>query len=299
MSTARIGAATMRFAKFHGCGNDYVLAETWSQHLSDLPVLARAVSQRRTGIGSDGLILVGPASIPEVDWRMRIFNADGSEAQLCGNGLRCAAKFVYEAALCTKTAVKAQTGAGVMDVELRFAEGGSVEAVRVNIGPPRLRPEQVPTLLGAGKELILNEAITIAGQDLQVACVSVGNPHAIVFRETQVSDEELFTLGPALCSHSAFPEGVNVHFVTASDKSLQIRTWERGSGWTQACGSGACAVAVAWQLLQRQAGSVPSSRLCLEMEGGELVVEWNAGPADPVFMEGPATFVFAGDWELE
>eukprot|EP00927_Polykrikos_kofoidii_P051362 TRINITY_DN45159_c0_g1_i1.p1 TRINITY_DN45159_c0_g1~~TRINITY_DN45159_c0_g1_i1.p1 ORF type:complete len:444 (+),score=58.55 TRINITY_DN45159_c0_g1_i1:34-1365(+) len=307
-------SSVIAFAKLHGCGNDYVVVDARRfPELNDAATAgfaARSMSPRHTGIGSDGLLLVGLATVPGADWRMRIFNADGGEATICGNGLRCTAKWAYETGLCPKTDMQVQTGAGIVNLTLRLRTSSgcgsgnlgkmsreTVEAVRVDIGVPRLRPEEVPTTLAEGSTDATLVPLRVLDRDFLVNCVSVGNPHVVILNEDEVvSDHDLYRYGSALETHAAFPEGVNVNFVTPlGGDALRVRTWERGSGATKACGSGACASAVAWR---RAVGQAVPTRIRAILDGGELCIEWagNVESGDRVFMEGGATFVFSGEW---
>lgn len=270
-----------------------MFVDTWAYQIDDPQQVAKRVSARHTGIGSDGLILVGPASDDSADWRMRIFNADGSEAQICGNGLRCAAKFAYERGLCAEPNMNVQTGAGIMQVELCL-DKDVVSAVRVNMGKPHLEPHAIPTTLAAGKGTVVHEMLHASSRFFDVTCISMGNPHAVIFTPVESSDEQLHQFGPLIERHAAFPERANVHFVSHIDggQALRMRSWERGSGVTKACGSGACAVGVAAHLTGFISRREKMQMMC---DGGELTVEWS-GIGAPVFLEGPAEFVFQGVW---
>ena len=287
----------MRFTKMHGIGNDYVYVNGFAEALpSDLPTLTRAVSDRHFGVGSDGLILILPSKV--ADARMRMFNADGSEAEMCGNGIRCVAKYVHDHGIATKSPITIETGRGILAVEIE-AEAGKAARVRVNMGTPILAPAEVPTTLPAGSSIgaavdvpIELPAVNWAGT---VTAVSTGNPHAIVFVDAAFlapsPRDRVAEVGALLETHPAFPNRVNVHFVAVrSESEVTMRTWERGTGLTLACGTGACAVAVAGRLSGRTGES-----LLAHLPGGDLLLEW-AGGAAPVMMTGAAAEVFSGDW---
>ncbi|MEO6810705.1 MAG: diaminopimelate epimerase [Isosphaeraceae bacterium] len=275
----------MKFTKMHGIGNDYVYVNLFEERLTDEPAaVARAVSDRHFGIGSDGLILIGPSE--RADARMRMFNADGSESEMCGNGVRCVAKYIYDHGIATKALVTIETGRGVLTLGVE-AEGGKAARVRVDMGPPILRAAEIPTTLPGDPPV--DAPLSVNGQDLTLTAVSTGNPHVVVY-VPDVSRVPLDVLGPALECHPVFPRRVNVHFVQVLGPSeVRMRTWERGSGITLACGTGACAVCVAGVLSGRT-----ERRLLAHLPGGDLDLEW---PDDgSVFMTGSATEVFSGEW---
>jgi diaminopimelate epimerase len=276
----------MKFTKMHGIGNDYVYIETFRQPPPPDPArLAIAISDRHFGVGSDGLILIMPSA--EADARMRMFNADGSEGEMCGNGVRCVAKYLYDHGLSRQERVRVETGRGVLTLELEVSSG-KVQRVRVDMGPPILRASDIPTLLEGNPPL--DVPISLLGTSLEITAVSMGNPHAVIYvRDT--SSCPLETLGPALEHHRAFPRRVNVHIVQViGPQEVRMRTWERGSGLTLACGTGACAVCVAGVLTGRTA-----RRIVAHLPGGDLELDWQ-GEGSSVFMTGPATEVFSGDW---
>ncbi len=276
----------MRFSKMHGIGNDYVYVSTFDQPSPPNPEkLAIAVSDRHFGIGSDGLILIMPSE--RADARMRMFNADGSEGEMCGNGVRCVAKYLRDHGLVHEDRVTIETGRGVLTLELEMADG-AVRRVRVDMGTPILDPERIPTRL-EGRPPV-DVPLRVDGRDLAVTAVSMGNPHAVIY----VDDAEAFplgALGPRIENDDAFPRRVNVHVVEVyGPDEVRMRTWERGSGITLACGTGACAVCVAGVLTGRS-----SRRILAHLPGGDLELEW-LDDAAPVFMTGPATEVFSGEW---
>ena len=276
----------MKFTKMHGLGNDYVYVSTFDQKAPADPArLAIAVSDRHFGIGSDGLILIGPSE--RADARMRMFNADGSESEMCGNGVRCVAKYIHDHGLARKPRVTIETGRGVLTLDLEV-EGGTARRARVEMGAPILEASRIPTTLAG--EPPLNVPVTIGGKTLEVTAVSMGNPHAIVYVE-DVARYPVEAVGPILERHPSFPRRVNAHFVEVlGPGEVRMRTWERGSGITLACGTGACAVCVAGVLTGRTGPAILA-----HLPGGDLTLEWAGGGA-PVFMTGPATEVFSGDW---
>jgi len=281
----------MRFTKMHGIGNDYVYVSRFDEPLAgvDLPALAVALSDRHRGVGSDGLILIGPADAADV--RMEMYNADGSRAQMCGNGIRCLAKYAWEHSLASGNPMRVQTDAGVKTLDLTIV-GGKVTAVRVDMGPPILASDAIPMRLEPPAEPVVNVPMEVAGQRFELTAVSMGNPHAVFF----VDDAGVVPLevwGPQVEHASMFPERTNVHFVQVLGRDrVVMRTWERGSGATLACGTGACAVCVAGVLTGRT-----DRPIVAELPGGELQIEWADADAT-VYMTGPASEVFTGEWPL-
>lgn len=279
---------TMQFTKMHGAGNDYVYVNAFEVELpTDLPELARKIADRHTGVGGDGMIVIHPTEV--ADARMQMFNADGSEAEMCGNGVRCVAKFVYDHKIAQKETLKIETGAGVLELKVTV-EDGLVTQVRVNMGPPILKAADIPTTLEG--EPPLKAALDVDGKTLEVTCVSMGNPHCITFVD-EVNDEWVHGIGPKVEVHPAFPNRVNAEFIQiVSPTEMIMRVWERGSGETMACGTGACAAAVAGVLN----GLIERKVLC-HLPGGDLVLEWDEATGN-VFMTGPAAEVFSGDYPL-
>lgn len=281
-------SGTLRFTKMHGIGNDYVYVNLFDEDVSDPVPLAVAVSDRHFGVGADGLILIGPSE--EADVSMRIFNADGSEAQMCGNGIRCVAKFAYDQGIVTGDTIRIETRAGVKTVTL-FIESGLVARARVDMGEPRLNRGDLP-MTGPAEERCVDEPLEMNGLELRVTCVSMGNPHCVIY-VPDVKAVDLLRLGPAIERHAAFPERTNAHFVQVlSPREVRMRTWERGSGVTLACGTGASAVCVAGALTGRTERAILA-----HLPGGDLDMEW-AGD-NHLFMTGPAAKVFTGEWPLE
>jgi diaminopimelate epimerase len=276
----------MRFTKMHGIGNDYVYVNCFAEPIpTDPAALSVKVADRHTGIGGDGLILICPSD--KADARMRMFNADGSESEMCGNGLRCVAKYVYDHGIARKPRLAIETGRGVLTVDLEV-KGDKVSRVRVNMGEPILQAARIPTTLPGDPPV--NAALTAGGYSFEATCVSMGNPHAVIF-VPDVAKVPLESVGPVLERAPAFPKRVNVHFVQVhSPTEATMRTWERGSGITLACGTGACAVCVAGVLAGRT-----GRKLLAHLPGGDLELEWSEAD-NSVYMTGPATEVFSGEW---
>lgn len=279
----------MKFTKMHGIGNDYVYVNGFVETVADPADIARKVSDRHFGIGGDGLILVLPSD--KADVRMRMFNADGSESEMCGNGVRCVAKFAYDHGLTHANPMQVETGRGVLALALDV-EGGKVRLVTVNMGEPILALPEIPVDASKVRARANNEfeLIDTAQLPMPMSFVSMGNPHAVIFTP-EVQAVELEKLGPVAERHPAFPRRINAHWVqVVSREEVIMRTWERGSGITLACGTGACAVCVAGVLTGRT-----DRRILAHLPGGDLVLEWNKED-NCVYMSGPATEVFNGEW---
>jgi diaminopimelate epimerase len=279
----------MRFTKMHGLGNDYVYVDGFSERLPpNLADLARQISDRHYGVGSDGLILILPSD--NADARMRMFNADGSESEMCGNGLRCVAKYVYDHGIARKPQLQIETGRGILTVDV-IIDQGQVCQVRVDMGEPILQAEAIPTTLVGNPPINANLDVRELGRFI-VTAISMGNPHAVIFVEN-VAKVPLELIGPVLEKAPEFPNKVNVHFVQVHNATeVTMRTWERGSGITMACGTGACAVAVAGVLTKKT-----NRQLLAHLPGGDLQLEWS-DTNNHVFMTGPAVEVFSGVWQL-
>lgn len=277
----------MRFTKMQGAGNDYVYVDCFSQPFpSDPAELARKISDRHFGVGGDGLILICPSD-SGADARMRMYNNDGSESEMCGNGLRCVAKFVYDHGIAKKPQLRLQTGRGVLSVDLE-RKNDRVERVTVNMGPPILESAQIPTLIPGDPPV--NADLTVAGRTFQVTAVSMGNPHCVIYVE-KATDELVLGFGPKIEHAPQFPRRVNVEFIEViSPREVRQRTWERGSGETLACGTGASAVCVAGVLTGRT-----ERRIINHLLGGDLELEWSEADHN-VYMTGPAVEVFSGEW---
>ncbi len=280
----------MRFTKMHGAGNDYVYVDCFAQEPPPDPArVAQVVSDRHFGIGSDGLILICPSEV--ADARMRMFNADGSEAEMCGNGIRCVAKYVYDHGIARRERLRVETAAGVLELKVLPGPDGKVEQVEVDMGRPRLRAEEIPTTL-PGNPVVDVPLELSEDERLTVSCVSMGNPHCITY-VPELNDHWVLEIGPRVERHAAFPQRVNAEFVQVlSPQEVRMRVWERGSGETLACGTGACAVCVAGVLSGRT-----ERRITAHLPGGDLQLYWN--PEDEhVYMTGPAVEVFSGTWLL-
>jgi diaminopimelate epimerase len=277
-------AGKMKFTKMHGAGNDYVYVNCLEEQIQDPVSLAQQISHRHFGIGSDGLILILPSDC--ADLRMRMFNADGSESEMCGNGIRCVAKYAYDHGLTQKTDLHIETGNGVLGLHLFVGSAGRVERVRVAMGRPGVTRAAIP-MTGPANQQALNVPLDLAGQSLELTCVSMGNPHAVIY----VDDVESFPVaqvGPLIERHPWFPKRTNVEFVQIlSPAEVVQRTWERGAGETLACGTGASAVTVAGVLTGRTERSITN-----HLRGGDLLMEWRDD--GEVLMTGPAVEVFSG-----
>jgi diaminopimelate epimerase len=286
----------MRFTKLHGIGNDYIYVNGFTETVADPARIARAISDRHFGVGSDGLILVLPSD--KADVRMRMFNADGSEAEMCGNGIRCVAKFAFERGLSKSNPMRVETGNGVLTLTLQV-EAGKVRNVTVNMGEPILDLEKIPVEKGvvAARKEPHEYSLPIRHGSEKIAInqatfVSMGNPHVVIF-VPNVAEIDVPRLGPIVEKYEAFPRRINAHWVqVVSRDEVIMRTWERGSGITLACGTGACAVAVAGALTGRT-----DRKILSHLPGGDLSLDWRETD-NCVYMTGPATEVFSGDWSL-
>ncbi|MDD3293730.1 MAG: diaminopimelate epimerase [Geobacteraceae bacterium] len=275
----------MKFTKMHGAGNDYVYVNCFEERVDNPAEVARKVSNRNFGIGSDGLILIMPSTAADV--RMRMFNSDGSESEMCGNGIRCVAKYAYDNGIVAKKEITAETGAGILTLQLFTNSHDKVEKVRVNMGEPRLIRSEIP-MTGDGASRVVDEPLNILHSTFRITCVSMGNPHCVIF----VDDVEKFPVekyGPLIENHEMFPRRTNVEFVQViSGDEVRQRTWERGAGETLACGTGSSAVTVACVL-----NGLTGRAIVNHLSGGDLEMEWPDG--GPVFMTGPAVEVFTGE----
>jgi diaminopimelate epimerase len=276
----------------HGAGNDYIYVDCLARPIPDNPAeLARRVSDRHFGIGGDGLILILPSQV--ADARMRMFNADGSEAEMCGNGIRCLAKYVYDHGLVRRPTLRIETPRGVLSLDLEI-HGGRVRRVRVDMGEPILQPQQIPTTLAGNPALadgpVVGAPLDVAGRKLAVTCVSMGNPHCVTFVD-RLNDDWVLGVGPQIEAHPAFPRRANAEFVeVVSPEEVRMRVWERGSGETLACGTGASAVCVAGALAGRT-----RRKVLVHLRGGDLDLQWAEN--NHVYMTGPAVEVFSGEWK--
>ncbi|MFC1935751.1 diaminopimelate epimerase [Chloroflexota bacterium] len=299
----------MRFTKMHGAGNDYVLIDARNEE-RDWSTLAQELCDRHYGVGSDGLLLVATSAAADI--RMRMFNPDGSEAEMCGNGIRCFAKYVVERCIVSPCddPLRVETGAGILDIVPFINGDGHVTGARVAMGEPRFHAEEIPVRIPEGERglqlditnvgldisivpdrLVAGYPVELEGQTFRITCVSMGNPHAVAFIDDPVEQMPLHVLGPPMERHPMFPQRVNFHIVNVQGRDrLQARTWERGAGLTLACGTGACAIQAAARLLD-----LTDDRVELQMPGGVLTVTWPGH--GQVYMEGPAEEAFEGEWK--
>lgn len=289
---------TMRFTKMQGAGNDYIYVDGFSETPPENPGrLAVKIADRHFGVGGDGLVLVLPSECDGADARMRMFNSDGSESEMCGNAIRCVGKLLYDRGICRENTVRIETGKGILTLEL-FPENGKVVRARVDMGPPILDPAEIPTTLRHGGDPtstapVVNEKLRLDGLAIPVCCVSMGNPHCVVFVD-RLDDDWVLKVGPRIETHEAFPRRVNAEFIVVeSPTELRMRVWERGTGETLACGTGACAAAVAGVL-----SGLSQRDVTVRLLGGELRIEWDE-KSDHVFMTGPVVEVFSGEWTDE
>lgn len=274
----------MKFTKMQGIGNDYVYVNCFQEKVENPGELAVRVSDRHFGIGSDGLILIKPSE--EADFRMEMYNADGSEGAMCGNGIRCVAKYVYDYGLTDQTSLSVETKSGIKYLDLTI-EDGKVCQVRVNMGAPELESRKIPVV--SDKERVIDQPIEVQGRIYHMTCVSMGNPHAVVYLD-DVKNLKIEEIGPEFESHSCFPDRVNTEFVRVVDEhTVEMRVWERGSGETLACGTGACAVAVASIL-----NGYVNGEVTVKLLGGDLKIFWDE-KENLIYMTGPATVVFDGE----
>ena len=290
----------MKFTKMQGCGNDYVYVNGFTEKLSpeEKPEIVRSLSDRHFGIGGDGVIFINPAE--EADFEMEMYNADGSQGKMCGNGIRCVGKYVYDNKLTDKTTVKVDTLSGVKTLELKLGDDGKVESVKVDMGAPILETEKVPVNTAVlkpadGETAVINQPLVVDGKSYNVTCVSMGNPHAIVYLDNDIDIKkfELEKIGPGFEKHEAFPEQVNTEFIQVVDrKNLNMRVWERGSGETLACGTGTCATVVACVL-----NGLTDDEVTVHLLGGDLFIKYDR-ENDTVWMTGPAVIAFEGTIEL-
>ncbi len=285
-----------QFTKMQGCGNDYIYVNGFTEKIpqEEKTELVRHISDRHFGIGGDGVIFINPSA--EADFEMEMYNADGSRAEMCGNGIRCVAKYVYDKGLTDKTDISVISCGQIKYLQL-FLKEGQVDTVRVNMGAPELRPERIPvTVAEAGtpleQERIVNAPIIVQGKEYKMTCVSMGNPHAVIFLE-DVTNLEIEQIGPYFENHERFPKRINTEFVKVLDKkTVQMRVWERGTGETLACGTGCCATVVACIL-----NGLTDEKVTVKLLGGEIEIEWDR-EANLVYMTGPAVTVFEGEYDV-
>lgn len=278
----------MKFTKMHGIGNDYIYVNCFEEKVDNPEKVSIYVSDRRKGIGSDGLVLIMPSD--KADFRMRIFNADGSEAMMCGNATRCIGKYVYDKGLTDKTEITLETNSGIKYLTL-FPENGKVEFVEVDMGKAILTPKDIP--VNSDKERFISEPVEVDGKEYKITCVSMGNPHAIVYMD-DINNLELEKIGPSFENHKLFPDRINTEFIEVIDsQTLKMRVWERGSGETFACGTGACASVVA-SVLNGYCNH--DEEVTVHLRGGDLKITWNSDGT--VIMKGPAALICDGDVDV-
>lgn len=277
----------MKFTKMHGIGNDYVYVNCLKENVENPSEVAIKISDRHFGIGSDGLILIKSSDV--ADGKMEMYNADGSQGAMCGNGIRCVAKYMYDYGITDKTSISVETKSGIKYLDLTL-KNGKVDTVKVNMGAPILKASEIPVI--SEKEQVISEPVTIDGKEWEITCVSMGNPHAITYID-DVKHLEIEKIGPKFEKHEIFPDRVNTEFVHVIDRNtVEMRVWERGSGETYACGTGACAVAVSSIL-----NGLTEEEVTVKLLGGDLKIFWNR-EENRVYMTGSATKVFDGEIDL-
>lgn len=285
----------MKFTKMHGCGNDYIYVNGFAEHIDAdrKPELVRRLSDRHFGIGGDGVIFINPGQ--NAEFEMEMYNADGTRAQMCGNGIRCVAKYVYDYGLTDKTVITIESFGKVKYLELTLGSDSRVSTVRVNMGAPILNAAEIPVL--SDKDQVVSEEIEVNGKCYKMTCVSMGNPHAVVFindildeKNLEIEDFDIEAVGPYFEKHARFPERTNTEFVRVIDRNnVQMRVWERGTGETLACGTGCCATTVACVL-----NGLTDTKVHVKVPGGEILCEWDR-QENLVYMTGPAVTVFDGE----
>ncbi|GFO54755.1 diaminopimelate epimerase [Geomonas sp. Red276] len=278
----------MKFTKMQGAGNDYVYVNCFEEKVEDPAAVAIKVSNRNFGIGSDGLILIMPSEVADV--RMRMFNSDGSESEMCGNGIRCVAKYAFDHGIVSKKEITAETGAGILTLQLFTGADNKVEKVRVNMGPPRLTKKEIP-MVGEADEKVISQPLNILHSTFMITCASMGNPHCVIFVE-DVENFQVEKYGPLIENHELFPRRTNVEFVQIISRTeVRQRTWERGAGETLACGTGSSAVTAACVL-----NGLTENKILNHLSGGDLEMEW--AEDGNIYMTGPAVEVFSGEIAL-
>lgn len=277
----------MEFVKMEGCGNDYVYVNGFNTKIDNPNELSKIVSDRHFGIGSDGLIVINPSEV--ADFKMSMYNADGSEGKMCGNGIRCVAKYVYDYKMIDKEVITLETLAGIKTLKLNV-ENGKVKTVRVNMGSPIINAKDVPVI--SDKEKVINEPVVIDGKEYGITCVSMGNPHAITFVD-DTDSLKIEKIGPGFEKNEIFPDRVNTEFIQIIDrKTIKMRVWERGSGETLACGTGACASVVACVL-----NNLTDNKVTVKLLGGDLEIKYDTDK-NTVYMTGPARIAFTGNIDI-
>lgn len=277
----------MEFTKMEGCGNDYVYVNGFTTRLKNPNKVSEIVSDRHFGVGSDGLIIINPSEV--ADFKMSMYNADGSEGKMCGNGIRCVAKYVYDNKMTDKTTITVETLSGIKTLVLNV-EDGTVKTVRVDMGRPVILAKDVPVI--SDKKEVINESLILDGKEYRITCVSMGNPHAVTFVD-DTDNLEIEKIGPKFENNEIFPDRINTEFIQLIDRNtIKMRVWERGSGETLACGTGACASVVACVL-----NGLTEDRVTVKLTGGDLLIEYNRDE-DTVYMTGPAKIAFTGNIEI-
>lgn len=277
----------MRFTKMHGLGNDYVYVNCFEERITNPSETARYVSDRHFGVGSDGLIMINPSEA--ADFEMEMYNADGSRGEMCGNGIRCVAKYVYDYGLTDKTSISVETLGGIKYLDLTVEDGKAV-LVKVDMGTPILDPGQIPIV--SGGDAVIDEPVVVDGTEYRMTGVSMGNPHAVIYVD-DLGGLDMEEVGPKFENHERFPKRINTEFAHVIDRTtVEMRVWERGSGETLACGTGACAVAVASIL-----NGYTEDEVTVKLLGGDLLIRWDR-ESDKVYMTGPATVVYDGEIDI-
>ena len=279
----------MKFTKMQGCGNDYIYVNCFEEKVPNPSETAIKVSDVHFGIGSDGMILISPSE--SADFKMSMYNADGSEGKMCGNGIRCVAKYVYDNGLTDKTTNTVETLSGIKTLDLTIEDGRAV-SVKVDMGKAQTKPELIPVIMPGDKSIVKNEPVVIDGKEYRITCVSMGNPHCIVFVDS-VKDIDIEKIGPMFENNPIFPDRINTEFIQVTDrKNINMRVWERGSGETFACGTGACASVVAGVL-----NGKTDNEVCVHLLGGDLDIKYMEEDGT-VFMTGPAVTVCKGEIDI-
>lgn len=278
----------MKFTKMQGCGNDYIYINGFTEKIGDKPAFVRAVSDRHFGVGGDGAIFINPSE--EADFEMEMYNADGTRAEMCGNGIRCVAKYVYDKGLTDKKQISIASFGNVKYVDL-YVDDGLVRSVKVNMGTPVLEAKKVP--VKSAMERSVDEPITVNGKEYRMTCVSMGNPHAVVFMEN-IAKLDIASIGPLFENHEVFPNRTNTEFVEVVDRThVNMRVWERGTGETLACGTGCCATVAACVL-----NGLTEDEVTVRVLGGEIDIRWDRNK-NLIYMTGPAETVFEGEFPWE
>lgn len=277
----------MEFTKMEGCGNDYIYVNGFTNKIDNPNKLSEFISNRHFGIGSDGLIIINPSD--KADFRMNMYNADGSEGKMCGNGIRCVAKYVYDNKMTDKTVITVETLSGIKTLVLNI-ENDTVQTVRVDMGAPITEAKEIPVI--SDKKTVIDEAVLIDDKEYKITCVSMGNPHAVIFVD-DTDHLDIEHIGPQFENHPMFPDKINTEFIQIIDRNtIKMRVWERGSGETMACGTGACASVVACVL-----NGLTDRRVTVKLLGGDLFIEYNE-EKNTVYMTGPARVSFTGNIEV-